>query len=147
MSEQAQAADTGQRPILPILKLQPEPHLEGSKCTSCGAIYLDLKRFACSKCGTTGPFPPVALSKKGKVWVFSVVHQSFPGVKTPYITAIVDLPEGVSVRTNLINLDADEVEKNPKKMFDMPVEMVTHVVSKDREGHEVVAFAFKPSNT
>jgi len=31
-------------------------------------------------------------------------------------------------------------------MFDMPVEMVTHVVSKDREGHEVVAFAFKPSN-
>jgi hypothetical protein len=30
-------------------------------------------------------------------------------------------------------------------MFDMPVEMVTSVVAKDREGHEVVAFAFKPS--
>ena len=27
----------------------------------------------------------------------------------------------------------------------LPVEMVTSVVAKDREGHEVVAFAFKPS--
>jgi uncharacterized OB-fold protein len=74
-----------------------------------------------------------------------VVHQSFPGIKTPYITAIVDLPEGVSVRSNLIDIDPEDAQKNPQKMFNMPVEMVTNVVSKDREGHEVVAFAFKPS--
>ena len=79
------------------------------------------------------------------MYVFSVVHQSFPGIKTPYITAIVDLPEGVSVRSNIVDIDAEDAQKNPKQMFDLPVEMVTSVVAKDREGHDVVAFAFKPS--
>jgi uncharacterized OB-fold protein len=143
MAQQAQATDTGPRPIVPFLKLQPKPHLMGTKC-SCGAVYVDTKRIACSKCGSTGPFMTIELSDKGKVYVFSVVHQSFPGIKTPYVTAIVDLPEGVSVRSNLVGVEAEAVEKNPKQYFDMPVEMVTNVVAKDREGHDVIAFAFRP---
>lgn len=144
MAEQAQAtAETGPRPIVPFLELGAEPHLVGSKC-SCGAIFLDTKRLACSKCGSTGPFQTVKLSTRGKVYVFSVVHQSFPGIKTPYITAIVDLPEGVSVRSNLVDVDPLAVEKDPKPVFDMPVEMVTYAAAKDRQGNDVVAFAFRP---
>ena len=79
------------------------------------------------------------------MYVFSVVHQSFPGIKTPYVTAIVDLPEGISVRANLVDVPPEELEKIPKKGFDMPVEMVTNVVAKDREGHDVVAFSYRPS--
>jgi uncharacterized OB-fold protein len=142
--QQTQQVETGPRPILPILKLQPKPHLVGTKC-SCGAIFLDVKRLACSKCGSTGPFQEVALSDKGKVWVFSVVHQSFPGIKTPYITAIIDLPEGISVRSNLVDVDPDEIEKNPQKFFGMAVEMVANVVAKDRQGNDVVAFQYRPS--
>lgn len=145
MAEQAQAVDSGPRPIVPFLKLQPKPHLMGSKCGTCGSVFIDTTRIACSKCGATEGFKPIELSDKGKVYVFSVVHQSFPGIKTPYITAIVDLPEGVSVRSNIVDVDPEDAQKNPKQMFDMPVEMVTDVVAKDREGHEVVAFAFKPS--
>ncbi|HEY2663402.1 MAG TPA: OB-fold domain-containing protein [Candidatus Binataceae bacterium] len=144
MAEQAQATDAGPRPIVPFLKLTPKPHLVAKKCPSCGALYVD-KRVACSKCSSTGPFTDVALSNKGKVYVFSVVHQSFPGIKTPYITAIVDLPEGVSVRGNLEGLEVEKIQKDPKSVFDLPVEMTTSVVSKDREGHEVIAFAFRPS--
>ncbi len=145
MAEQAQAAtDTGPRPIVPFLKLQPKPHLVAIKC-SCGAIYLDAKRVACSKCGGTGPFPQVPLSDKGKVYVFSVVHQSFPGIKTPYVTAIIDLPEGISVRSGLSDVSPEQLQKEPQKYFNMPVEMVTSVVAKDREGHDVVAFSFRPS--
>lgn len=145
MAEQAQAADSGPRPIVPFLKLQPKPHLMGSKCGNCGLVLLDTSRVACSRCGATEGFKPLALSDKGKVYVFSVVHQSFPGIKTPYITAIVDLPEGVSVRSNIIDIDAEDAQKNPKQLFDLPVEMITNVVARDREGHDVVAFAFKPS--
>ena len=141
--QQAQMADTGPRPILPILKLEPKAHLVGSKC-SCGALYLDLSRVACSKCGAAGPFPQTEFSNQGKVWVFSVVHQSFPGIKTPYATAIIDLPEGVSVRSSLVDVDTEEMEKNPQKIFGMPVELVTSVVAKDREGHDVVAFQYRP---
>ncbi|HZP45979.1 MAG TPA: Zn-ribbon domain-containing OB-fold protein [Candidatus Binataceae bacterium] len=142
--EQAQA-EPGPRPILPILKLQPKPHLEGVKCGSCGALFLDVKRVACSKCGTPGKLTPVPLSDKGKVWVFSVVHQSFPGIKTPYVTAIVDLPEGISVKSNLVDVDPEELQKNPQKAFGMPVELVVNPVAKDRQGNEVMAFQFRPS--
>jgi len=146
MAEQAQAATNGgPRPIVPFLKLDPKPHLVGIKCGACGAIFLDPKRVACSKCGATGKFQTVDLSQKGKVYVFSVVHQSFPGIKTPYVTAIVDLPEGVSVRANLVDVVPEQLQKEPNKYFDLPVEMVTNVVAKDREGHDVVSFAFRPS--
>jgi len=145
MAEQAKATtDTGPRPILPFLELGSNPHLRGSKCT-CGAVYLDVKRVACSKCGEQNKFSPLALSNKGKVYVFSVVHQSFPGIKTPYITAIVDLPEGVSVKANLLEVDPEQAQKEPKKIFDMPVDMITFTAAKDREGHEVIGFGYKPS--
>jgi len=145
MAEQAKAAtDTGPRPIVPFLKLGADPHLMGKKC-SCGATYLDTARVACSKCGATDKFQQIRLSNKGKVYVFSVVHQSFPGIKTPYLTAIVDLADGMSVRTNLLDIDPLDAQKNPKKLFDMPVEMTTYVAAKDREGHDVIAFAYKPS--
>ncbi|HYB92095.1 MAG TPA: OB-fold domain-containing protein [Candidatus Binataceae bacterium] len=145
MPEQAQAADTGPRPIVPYLKLGPQPYLEGTKCAACGALYLDPKRAACSKCGASEKFEKVKLSNKGKVWVFSVVHQSFPGIKTPYTSVIVDLPEGISVRGTLVDVDPESLQKNPKAAFDLPVELVTSVVAKDREGHDVVAFQYRPS--
>ena len=63
--------------------------------------------------------------------------------------AIVDLPDGVSVRCNLVDIEPD-----PKKIeFGMPVEMVTRKVrertEKNAEGVEetidIIAFFFKPS--
>ena len=145
MAEQAkETIDTSPQPILPFLELGAQPHLRGSKC-SCGAVYLDVKRVACSKCGEQNKFSPIKLSNKGKVYVYSVVHQSWPGIKTPYITAIVDLPEGVCVKANLLEVDPELAQKEPKKIFDMPVDMVTFVAAKDRLGREVVGFGYKPS--
>lgn len=142
MSEAAaSAAPRGRRPIVPFLRLpeQGEPHLVGQRCKGCGAVYLG-KRIACSKCTATGPFEEIPLSRQGTVWVYSVVHQSAPGVPVPYVVGIVDLPEGVSVRCNLI-----DVEPDPKKIeFGMPVEMTTGVSQQDREGNDVVAFYFRP---
>jgi hypothetical protein len=61
------------------------------------------------------------------------------------VTAIVDLPEGVSVKSNLVDIDPEELQKNPQQAFGMPVEMVANVVAKDRQGNEVVAFQYRPS--
>lgn len=145
MAEQAQeTVDTSPQPILPFLELGAQPHLRGFKCV-CGATYLDVKRVACSKCGEQNKFSPLKLSNKGKVYVFSVVHQSWPGIKTPYITAIVDLPEGVSVKANLLDVDPELAQKEPKKIFDMPVNMVTFTAAKDRKGRDVIGFGYKPS--
>ena len=41
----------------------------------------------------------------GELYVFAVVHQSVPGVETPFIAGIIDLDDGVSVRGNVYGLD------------------------------------------
>ncbi len=139
----APAAGKKIRPIVPFLRL-PEngeaPHLVGKKCGNCGAVYLG-RRVACSKCSGTGPFNEIRLSDTGTLWVYSIVHQSAPGIPTPYVAAIVDLPEGVSVRCTLI-----DVEPQPEKLpFGMPVKMVTKKVREDKEGNDVIAFFFRPA--
>jgi uncharacterized OB-fold protein len=143
VSQQAEASAKKARPIIPFLRLAgdgEEGHLVGKKCGNCGALYLG-KRVACSKCFATGPFTEVQLSDKGSVWVYSIVHQSAPGIPTPYVAAIVDLPEGVSVRCTLI-----DVEPDPAKIpFGMPVEMVTKKVREDKDGTDVIAFFFRPA--
>ena len=137
----AAGAPKGRRPIVPFLKLPEagEPFLVGQRCGGCGSVYLG-QRLACGKCLARGPFTEVPLSRRGEVYVWSIVHQSFPGVPVPYVVGIVDLPEGVSVRCNLIDVVPD-----PKALeFGMKVEMTTGVSQQDKDGNDVVAFFFRP---
>jgi hypothetical protein len=53
---------------------------------------------------------------------------------------VVDLPEGVSVRCTLVDVEPDPATLR----FDLPVEMTTRVSQQDREGRDVVAFFFRP---
>jgi uncharacterized OB-fold protein len=151
MAQTAEAVATEKKPIVPSLVIDDgEPYLKGAKCTKCGTHYLGA-RMACSKCFNTEGFEDVKLSREGEVWVYTIVHQSFPGAEVPFVAAIVDLPEGVSVRCNLKNIEADPA----KVKFGLKVRMQTGPVSykdkdgatqtrKDREGNEVIAFWFEP---
>ncbi len=142
-----------QRSIIELLRLPQlageKPYLVGYRCKKCNAAYLGEGRVACSKCTADGHIEEIKLSDRGTLYVYSIVHQSVPGVPVPYVSAIVDLPEGVSVRCNLI-----DVEPDPAKLtFGMPVEMVTRKVrerkEKNAEGVEetidIIAFFFRPS--
>ena len=149
----AEATDNTQRAIAPMLRLptspDTKPYLVGYRCTACGAHFIGAGRVGCSKCTATDPLSEVALSDRGSLYVYSIVHQSVPGVPVPYVSAIVDLPEGVSVRCNLV-----DVEPDPAKLqFGMPVEMVTRKVRERKEKNaqggeetiDIIAFFFKPS--
>ena len=142
---ETQVAEKKEIPIVPFLRIPEKsgekPYLVGSKCKQCGAIYLG-SRMACARCFSTEPMEELRLSERGELHVFSIVHQSAPGVPVPYVAAIVDLPEGVSVRCNI-----EGVEPDPKKLkFGMPVEMFTEKVHTDREGNDIIAFKFRPTN-
>lgn len=142
-----------QRTIAPMLRLPSSPgekaYLVGYRCSVCGATYLGADRVGCSKCTSTDELKEVQLSDHGTLYVFSIVHQSAPGIPVPYISAIIDLPEGVSVRCNLVDIEPDPA----KIAFGMPVEMLTRKVrerkEKNAEGEEetvdIIAFFFKPS--
>lgn len=131
------------RPIVPYLALGPtreEDYLFGSRCTKCGTLYVGPRLF-CGKCSGEGPFETVRLSKEGEVYVWSIIHQSVPWVKVPYIAAVVDLPEGVSVNANI-----EGIEPKPENLkFGMKVKMFTEVVSQDADGNQYVGYKFRPA--
>jgi uncharacterized OB-fold protein len=130
-------------PAVDYLKIpdKGDPYLEGYKCGDCGAIFLG-ERAVCSKCGARGKLKAVKLSNKGKLYSYSIVHRSFPGIDVPYVSAVVDLDDGATVKGNLI-----DVEPDPAKIqFDMPIEVVygDALGRKDREGNSYVSYFFKP---
>jgi uncharacterized OB-fold protein len=137
-----EAAAQGPRPVVSFLKIPEggDPYLEGSKCASCGAIFLG-ERATCSKCGTTGRLEPTPLANRGELYVYSIVHRSFPGIEVPYVSAIVDLEGGGTVKGNLI-----DVEPDPDKIqMGMPVDVVYQIAPrKDGEGNEYLTYYFKP---
>jgi uncharacterized OB-fold protein len=127
--------------VTPFLKIpeQGDPYLEGHRCKSCGAIFLGA-RNVCSKCGTRDQMEATRLSNRGELYVYSIVHRSFPGIKTPYISAVVDLEGGGTVKGNLVNIDPD-----PEKVrMGMPVEVIYQIApSKDGEGNEYLTYYFQ----
>jgi uncharacterized protein len=130
-------------PVVPFLKLPAdgEPFLEGSICRRCDTTFLG-QRLACAKCGARDALEARRLSNEGTLYAYSIVHRSFPGVEVPYVSAIVDLESGCSIKGNLIDVPPD-----PKHIrFGMPVEVVfKHALGrKDREGNPYVSYFFQP---
>lgn len=144
MSEQTveETAARGALPVVPYLKIpdEGEPYLEGQRCKECGAVFLG-ERPACTRCGARDPFEAVRLSDRGELYVYTIIHRSFPGVDTPFVSAVVDLEGGGSVKGNLV-----DVEPDPEHVrIGMPVELVYRVAPrKDAEGNEYLAYYFRP---
>ena len=132
-------------PAVPYIKIPQdgEPYLEGHKCGACNATFLGV-RETCSKCGARDQMEPVTLPTRGKLYSYSIVHRSFPGIEVPYISAIVDLEDGTAIKGNLIN-----VEPDPQNIeFDMPVEVVFDdaLGRKDKDGNSYLSYFFQPAS-
>jgi uncharacterized OB-fold protein len=141
---QETATEKKTNPIVPFLKI-PEgypkeaAYLWGTKCAACGAKFLGA-RLACGKCGETDKLEEVKYGDEGELYVFAVVHQTVPGLEAPYVGAIIDMDDGISVRANVYGLDP---LKPDKSWFGKRVKMYTEVIRQDREGNDVVAAKFK----
>ncbi len=142
MSEAATAA--GPLPAVDYLKIPEdgEPYLEGSKCTNCGAIFLGA-RSVCSKCATRDAMETIRLGETGTLYSYAIVHRSFPGVEVPFVSAVVDLDDGGTLKGNLV-----DVEPDPEHIpFGMPVKVVYRdaLGRKDKDGNSYLSFFFAPA--
>lgn len=117
-----------------------EPYLAGSKCSKCGEVAVG-SRETCGKCGARTGVEAVKLGSTGKLYNFTIVHRNFPGVPVPFISAIVDIDGGGTLKGNLLG-----VEPVPEKIkFDMPVNIVIKPVpQKDKDGNSYLAYFFEP---
>ena len=132
-------------PAVAYLKIpgDGDPYLEGHKCSACEAVFLG-ERTTCSKCGARDQIEVVKLSNEGSLYSYSIVHRSFPGIDVPYVSAIVDLEGGGTVKGNLINIDPD-----PEKIeFGMPIEVVydDSLGRKDSDGNSYLSYFFQPKS-
>ena len=116
--------------------------LHGVKCTECGAVYVEEARHTCASCHARNCLETTTLSQTGKLYSFSIVHRSFPGIDVPYISAIVDLDGGGTIKGNII-----EVEPEPENLpFNLPLQIVfgDALGRKDKDGNAYCSYFFKP---
>lgn len=123
-------------PLVQYLSLDGKPHLIGTVCDQCSAIYLD-RRSACGRCGGVA-FSQKPLSGTGTLRTFTVIYRAAPGVKVPYTSVIVELDGGGVVKANL---------EGPHEVTDLHagtrVQLTTYDAATDAAGDTAVAFAFE----
>jgi uncharacterized OB-fold protein len=83
----------------PLIRLAPggAPYLEAYRCSACGAMA-ERATLGCRKCAA--PQSPVAcrVNDQGSLWTWSVVHRSYPGVAVPFVSALVDMDDGLTIK-------------------------------------------------
>jgi uncharacterized OB-fold protein len=128
---------TAQVPLVDYLVLADPPHLCARECSSCGARYFD-RRNGCAQCFGT-EFQSVDVPDEGTVTAFTIVNVAAPGVKVPFVPAVIDCA-GTKVRANLVNVDATPSDVH----VGMKVRLATYVVGQDEAGTEAIGFGFEP---
>ena len=131
-------------PAVPFLVVTQDggAHLVGSRCTCCDAI-MPGDRSACAACGTRRKLESIRLAEHGRLYSYTIVHRSFPGVTTPFVAAIVQLDGGATLKGTLLDVTPD-----PHALrFDMPVEIVYRDSGqKAADGSSFLSYYFVPSH-
>lgn len=113
-------------------------HLTGVKCKSCGEFFFPA-RDRCTNCFTEN-VEEVALSKRGKIYSFTIVRNVTPGYTgpIPYAVGAIELPEGIIILSPLTQCDFSKLEVG------QDVELVLERLFIDENGNEVISYKFKP---
>jgi uncharacterized OB-fold protein len=118
-----------------------EPYLAASRCSACGAIYLG-QREVCGHCTARAQMQPMRLGHRGTLYNYTIVYRSYPGIRVPFVSAIVDLEGGGTVKGNLVDIDPDPAQLK----FGMPLRMVFRGAdSASAEGAGHLAHFFVPA--
>ncbi len=111
--------------------------LTGGRCAGCSKVFFP--RFnACPNCASRKPMTEVRLSRRGKLYSYSIIHVDTPGFKAPYAVGYVDLPEGPRVFGHL-----DGWQSGPIPL-DSEVDIYAGPIGKDRDGAELISVRFRP---
>ncbi len=114
------------------------PHLVGGKCSSCQAVFFP-KQSICPRC-TGQRIEETPLSRKGKLYTYTEVHQRPPDYNgpAPYLIGRVLLAEGVFVLAQL------KAGKEDLKI-NMDMELVVEPIYRDEIGQEIMGYKFVPA--
>jgi uncharacterized OB-fold protein len=129
-------------PAIPQIRIGQagKPMLLAVRCNDCGQIHFE-RPLACPRCLSRAPMDELPLLGLGTLYSYTIVHRSFPGVKTPFVMAIVDMAEGTTLRGNLHGIEPDP-EAIPSGL---PVRLVFQESGqRDENGQPYLIYAFEP---
>lgn len=115
------------------------PYLIGGRCTVCGAVRFPWRK-RCVACFSSGTVEHLPLSRRGKLYTFTVVRVPPVGYETPYAFGYVDLPEGLRVFA-LLGGDLEALR------IGQTVELELAPYKRDRLGRRVLGYRFVPVPT
>lgn len=124
------------------LSLLEQVRLKGSKCRVCREVFLG-RRLTCENCASS-ELEEIALSKRGKLWSYTVIRARPPGVYKgpepfiPFALGLVELSEGLRIISPLTDCDVENLK------IGMELELVVDKLYEDENSKEVIAFKFKP---
>ncbi len=110
--------------------------LLGNKCASCGKVYFPKASFCFCCFGTN--VEEVALSKRGKLYSYTIGRMPSTHFQPPYAVGLVDLQEGVRVFAPLKLTEADTFRIG----MDMAV-VIEELWQED--GKLIIGYKFKPA--
>jgi uncharacterized OB-fold protein len=118
-------------------------YLQGTRCADCGAVAPGA-RLACNACGARSGMESIRLGERGTIYTYTIVHRSFPGVKTPFVSIIVDLDGGGALKGSLLGVNED-----PRDIrYGMPVNVVYRDTGqKSPDGSPFYSYYFEPSQS
>ena len=108
------------------------------RCDEC-RTFVHPPQASCPRCLSLA-VTPEAVSGRGTVYSFTVANREFaPGIKPPYVVALVDLEEQVGLRlvTNLVNVAIGDVR------IGMPVRVV--FCDLELDGEDATLAFFEPA--
>ena len=116
------------------------PFLQGLRCGKCRETFAD-ERTACAKCGARDAMEPVQLGETGHIHTYSIVHRSFPGINTPFVSASIGLDGGANVHGTVQGVPTDA----SSPLFGLPVRLVFNDSrQRDSAGVSYLAYHFVP---
>ena len=129
------------RPANSVIRVGPDgrPHVEAFRCGACGAVVTE-QTIACRSCGARQEPQAFRSPETGALWTWSVVHRSFPGIEVPFVSAIVDLDGGLTLKGTVIGAGPDRLHQGLrlKLVFD------DAGGARDKDGAPYVGFHFVP---
>lgn len=110
--------------------------LLGNKCKLCGRILGPLTPF-CYGCGSRD-LESVALSRRGKLYSYTIVYMPTKQLKPPYAIGWIELPEGIIITSLLKGWEEKALSVR------MEMELVMEKLW-DENGDEIIGYKFQPA--
>lgn len=80
--------------------------IEGFRCPECGAVALE-QTMACRSCAGRAPLEAFRSAETGSLYSWGVIHRSYPGIEVPFVSAIVDLDGGMTLKGTLRGIEPE----------------------------------------